>query len=234
MNELQVFNFNQHQVRTVMLNDKPYWVLKDVCDVLGLSNPTVVASRLEEDERTKFNLGRQGETTVITESGLYAVILRSDKPNAKQFRKWVTGEVLPEIRRTGGYKLPTHAEALRLYANALEENEKLQLENKELKPKAEFFDTVANSKTAVPMENVAKVIGIKGLGRNNLFEFLRRKGILQQNNIPYQKYVDCGYFRVVEQHYSKPNGERHISFKTLVYQKGINYIVQILKREEMN
>ena len=105
MNELQTFNFNNQPVRTVQLNNQPYWVLKDVCDVLELSNPTVVANRLEDDERAKFNLGRQGEATVITESGLYAVILRSDKPNAKEFRKWVTSEVLPAIRKHGAYAL---------------------------------------------------------------------------------------------------------------------------------
>ena len=103
MNELQTFSFNNQPVRTVQLNNQPYWVLKDVCDVLELSNPTVVANRLEDDERAKFNLGRQGEATVITESGLYAVILRSDKPNAKEFRKWVTSEVLPAIRKNGVY-----------------------------------------------------------------------------------------------------------------------------------
>lgn len=103
MNNLQTFNFNNQPVRTVQLNNQHYWVLKDVCDVLELSNPTVVANRLEDDERAKFNLGRQGEATVITESGLYAVILRSDKPNAKEFRKWVTSEVLPAIRKTGAY-----------------------------------------------------------------------------------------------------------------------------------
>jgi len=103
MNQLKIFNYSGNQVRTLFKNNQPWWVLKDVCDILGLTNPSVVADRLDEDERAKFDLGRQGETTIINESGLYNVILRSDKPEAKPFRKWVTGEVLPTIRKTGGY-----------------------------------------------------------------------------------------------------------------------------------
>ena len=108
MNELRIWNYNNSaEIRTVMIDNEPWFVLVDVCKVLELSNPTVVASRLEPDERSKFNLGRQGETTVINESGLYSVILRSDKPQAKPFRKWVTAEVLPSIRKTGTYTKPT-------------------------------------------------------------------------------------------------------------------------------
>lgn len=90
------------QIRMVMVDDEPMFCLIDVCRALEMSNPTMVAQRLDEDERTKLDLGRAGETNFITESGLYAVIVRSDKPNAKKFRKWVTSEVLPTIRKTGG------------------------------------------------------------------------------------------------------------------------------------
>ena len=93
----------------------------------------------------------------------------------------------------------------------------------EMKPKAEFFDAVADSKTAISMNEVAKVLSIKGYGRNNLFEFLRNEGILDRFNVPYQRYVDCGWFRVIEQKYMK-NGEQQISTKTLVYQKGVDAI----------
>ena len=108
--------------------------------------------------------------------------------------------------------------------------EKLMLENKELKPKAEFFDAVADSKNAIQMSEVAKVLNYPGYGRNRLFEFLREKKILMPNNQPYQKYVDCGYFRVVEQKYTKPNGDIAINIKTLVYQKGVNYIRKLLEK----
>ena len=107
-------------------------------------------------------------------------------------------------------------------------------ENQEMKPKAEFFDQVASSKTAIQMSEVAKVLNYPGYGRNRLFEFLRNKKVLMTNNIPYQKYVDCGYFRVIEQKFSKPNGDTAINIKTLVYQKGINFIKKLLDKELSN
>lgn len=103
----------------------------------------------------------------------------------------------------------------------------LNLQLAEAKPKIEFFDTVANSKTALPMDRVAKVLDM-GIGRNKLFEILRDKKILDRNNIPYQTYVDRGYFRVVEQKYTKPNGETVVTTKTLVYQRGVDYIRKIV------
>lgn len=107
MNDLQIFNSEEFgEIRTVVVNEEPMFCLTDICKALEMSNPTMVAQRLDDDERTKLDLGRQGETNFITESGLYAVILRSDKPNAKKFRKWVTSEVLPSIRKTGSYNKP--------------------------------------------------------------------------------------------------------------------------------
>lgn len=107
-------------------------------------------------------------------------------------------------------------------------------ENQEMKPKAEFFDQVASSKTAIQMSEVAKVLNYPGHGRNRLFEFLRNKKVLMANNIPYQKYVDCGYFRVIEQKYTKPSGDTAINIKTLVYQRGINFIKKLLDKELSN
>lgn len=123
MNELQIFNNEEFgEVRTVVLNNEPMFCLADVCKALDISNPSKVVQRLDDDERTKLELGRQGETNFVTESGLYAVILRSDKPNAKKFRKWVTGEVLPSIRKTGRYGKPmTTAEKIQLLAQGNEE-----------------------------------------------------------------------------------------------------------------
>lgn len=107
MNDLQIFNNEEFgEVRTVLVGNEPMFCLADICRALDISNPSKVAQRLDEDERTKLELGRAGETNFITESGLYAVILRSDKPNAKKFRKWVTAEVLPSIRKTGSYSMP--------------------------------------------------------------------------------------------------------------------------------
>ena len=102
-NKIQVWNYESSEIRTVQVNGEPWFVLSDVCKVLELSNPSMAAKKLDDDERTKFDLGLQDETTIINESGLYTVVLRSDKPQAKPFRKWVTSEVLPSIRKTGSY-----------------------------------------------------------------------------------------------------------------------------------
>lgn len=104
MNQIEVFKNNEFgEIRTVIVNDEPMFCLSDICKALEISNPTMVTQRLDDDERTKLDLGRAGEVNFVTESGLYAVVLRSDKPAAKKFRKWITSEVLPSIRKTGTY-----------------------------------------------------------------------------------------------------------------------------------
>ena len=102
-NELHVFNYKGANVRTIEINGEAWFVAKDVCNLLGLMNPAAVIKALDEDERSRFYLGRQGEVDIINESGLYALIFRSNKPKAKQFSKWLRSEVLPAIRRTGSY-----------------------------------------------------------------------------------------------------------------------------------
>lgn len=111
MNDLQVFNYGEQEVRTVLIEGNPWWVLADVCKVLELREPHRVAARLDDDERTQMtvvdSMGRKQKMWHINESGLYSVILRSDKTEAKTFKRWITHEVLPAIRRTGGYAVPT-------------------------------------------------------------------------------------------------------------------------------
>ena len=127
----------------------------------------------------------------------------------------------------------TYSEALLLASNQAKQIEEQQKLIEVQTPKVEFFDAVADSKTAVTMNNVSKVLGIKGYGRNNLFEFLRKRNILMRNNQPYQKYVDLGYFRVIEQRYQK-NNEECINFKTLVYQKGVDFIRKTILSNPLN
>ena len=239
MNQLErVFEYEGRQVRTMVLDGEPWWVLKDVCDVLGLSNPTIVADRLDEDERSKFDLGRQGETNIINESGLYNVIVRSDKLEAKAFKRWITHEVLPSIRKHGAYMTDSVVEMalqdpdtmIRLLVNLKGEREKRVAAEQALRlqaPKVEFFDAVASSKDAIPIGHAAKVLNM-GIGRNRLFEHLRQRGVLMHDNIPYQEFIDRGYFRTIEQKYTTPNGETKISIKTLVYQRGLEYIRKTL------
>nr|DAV31395.1 MAG TPA: repressor domain protein [Caudoviricetes sp.] len=161
MNDLKIFNNEEFgEIRTVVVNDEPMFCLTDICKALEIKNATDVAKRLDEDERTRLNLGRQGETNFITESGLYAVILRSDKPNAKKFRKWVTSEVLPSIRKTGSYNKPmTTAEKIHLLAQGNEELnlkvDKVEAEVKELKDTMPLL--------AVDCDLITKAVKTKGV-----------------------------------------------------------------------
>lgn len=237
MNELQIFKNEQFgEVRVLEKDGQVLFVAKDACECLGLGDTSKAMSRLDPDERVTNSiptLGGNQEMWCVNEYGLFNLILASRKQSAKQFKRWVTHEVLPSIRQNGGYIANQEnltpeqivANALIVAQNIISQKDKLITE---LKPKAEFFDAVADSKTAVAIGDVAKVLGIKGVGRNNLFEILREKKILMSDNQPYQKYIDNGYFRVIEQKYRKPDGETVISFKTLVYQKGIDYIRKIV------
>lgn len=139
MNELKVFNYQDNEVRTVGINGEPWFVLKDVCNVLGLGSAHKVADRLDEDERNQIpltdSLGREQETTIVNESGLYNVLLRSDKPEAKPLRKWVTSEVLPSIRKTGSYAQkplsPVEMFAMQAQINLEQERRLAAVENRQ-------------------------------------------------------------------------------------------------------
>jgi prophage antirepressor-like protein len=233
----QVFSYEGKQVRTIIENGEPLFVARDVCEILEI-DPTQTR-RLDEDEKGLRLIQTPGgpqEMVVVNEPGLYVLILGSRKPEAKTFKRWITHEVIPAIRRTGiystQYQIPrTYAEALRLAAEQAEMIERQQRELEAAKPKIEFFDAVASSKDAIQIGDAAKVLGVPGLGRNKLFAFLREKGILMHDNVPYQEYVDRGYFRVIEQKWTTPDGETRISIKTLVYQRGLDFIRRLLAEE---
>ena len=241
MNNLQVFESEQFgRVRTVMVDNEPWFVAQDVCRALDVDD--TATRRLDDDEkglRSIHTLGGNQEMSVVSESGLYSLVLGSRKPEAKLFKRWITHEVIPAIRKTGGYlgntadmsDMEIMAKAFLISKRTIEEKDKLITKlsdaNTKLLPKAEFFDAVAESKSAIEMASVAKVLDM-GIGRNNLFESLRQKKILMGNNQPYQKFVDMGLFRVIEQKFNKPNGDTCINIKTLVYQKGIDYIRKLL------
>ena len=242
MNELQIFNSVEFgTIRTVQINNEPWFVAKDLTDKLGYANGRDAVA-LHVDEEDKSNVGisdgsQNRNMTIVNESGLYSLILSSKLQTAKNFKHWVTSDVIPQIRKTGGYKLPgTYAEALESLLLEVKENERLVNENETFKaereillPKAEFFDAVTDSKQAIAIGDVAKVLDM-GVGRNKLFEILRETKVLMPDNRPYQKYIDAGYFRVVEQKYQK-NGDTYINLKTLVFQKGIDFIRRKLEKE---
>ena len=239
MNELQIFNNEEFgEIRTITKDGEPWFVGKDITEKLGYQNGSRdIARHVDEDDQIVIPI--PGDTQnrnmlVINESGLYSLVISSKLPNAKKFKKWVTSEVLPSIRKNGGYianqeqMTPEQivANALIVAQNIISQKDR-QIE--EMKPKAEFFDAVADSKTAISMNEVAKVLNIKGYGRNKIFEYLRDNKVLDRWNVPYQKYVDNGWFRVIEQHYQK-NGEPIVTTKTLVYQKGVDGIRKMIER----
>ena len=233
MNELQIYNFNDSEVRTVLINNEPWFVLKDVCFILELTNPTMVAGRLDNDEVTKFNLGGlSGESNIVNESGLYKVIFQSKKPEAKKFTKWVTSEVLPSIRKTGGYGVPkTRAEALRLAADLEEQNERLQIENTKLKPKAFFADAVATSRNSCLIGELAKILKANGcdIGQNRLFQRLRDDGYLMSKgesyNLPTQKSMNLELMEIKKSTKTNPDGSTMVLRTTKITGKGQIYFV---------
>lgn len=242
MSKLEIFRFESKEVRTELVNGEPMFCLKDVCDILDLTNPSMVLERLDKDGLSQIevidSLNRKQKASFVDESNLYMVVFQSSKPEAKTFQKWITKEVIPQIRKTGSYaidnKLPANfAEALKLaYEQQLEiENKNTQLELQ--KPAVEYYEAVTDSRDALPVGAVAKLLFDNyqiTMGRNELFEFLREKKVLMDDNKPYQKYVDIGYFRVVQQKYDV-NGETKINIKTLVFQKGIEFILKLIKQK---
>lgn len=210
MNELQIFKYEQNEIRTIQKDGEPWFILKDVCGVLGISNATDVAKRLDSDEVTRFNLGGlSGETNIINESGLYKVILRSDKPEARPFRKWVTSEVLPSIRKHGAYMTPETLEAailnpdtmIKLCTALKDEQDKrkalevansaLTVENQILLPKAQYFDELVDRSLNTGIRETAKELGIK---EKKFVAFLLDCRYLYRDKSgklrPYAQYVD--------------------------------------------
>ena len=232
MNNLTIFQNEQFQVRAIEIDGKPYFCASDVASALGYTNPRkAVGDHCKGVTKCDtLTAGGVQSLSYIPEGDVYRLIARSNLPEAERFESWVFDEVIPEIRKTGGYQVPkTLPEALRLAADQAEKIEQLEAENAKLLPKAEFFDAVTDSKTAIPIGDVAKILDV-GIGRNKLFEFLRQKDILTYDNRPYQRYIDSGYFRVVEQKY-EAGGEVRINIKTLVFQKGIDFIRKQLQKE---
>ncbi|MFA5638380.1 MAG: phage antirepressor KilAC domain-containing protein [Anaerovoracaceae bacterium] len=247
MNELQIFSYEGQEVRTIQRNGAPWWVLKDVCDVLELSNSRMIADRLDEDDVSLAyvtdSLGRQQQTSIVNESGLYNVILRSDKPEAKKFKRWITHDVLPTIRRHGVYmtteklqEMMNDPDSWIKVLTALKEErtakERLQLEATENKPKVIFADAVSVSDGAILIGELAKILKGNGIdiGQNRLFERLRQEGYLIKRkgtdyNAPTQKAMELGLFRVKETAITHSDGHVTISKTTKVTGKGQQYFV---------
>lgn len=250
MNEIQIFNYNSNEVRTIQKDGEPWFVLKDIASILGIENHKDLLKRLDPDEVGRFDLphpqnpNKTIEMTCINESGLYNVILRSDKPEAKPFRKWVTSDVLPTIRRHGAYMTPDTLEQamqdpdtiIRLATTLKEERAArlaLEAQAEADKPKILFADAVAASHTSILVGDLAKLLRQNGvdIGQNRLFRFLREKGYLcgkgERYNLPTQRSMDAGWFEIKETTIGNPDGSIRITRTVKVTGKGQQYFLHL-------
>lgn len=251
MADLKIFHYQDKQIRTVEKDGETWWVLKDVCEVLEINNHKMAAQRLDGDEVSQTDLtdslGRQQSTTITNESGLYNVILRSDKPQAKPFRKWITSEVIPSIRKHGAYITPNTLEqmiadpdtTIQLLTTLKEERQarvQLEAENAQQKqllaeysPKASYYDVVLQTPDALSISQIAKDYGKSAKWLNNL---LHELGIQYNQSgvwLLYQKYAQLGYTRSKTHTYSGNDGKQHSKLHTYWTQKGRLFIYQLLK-----
>lgn len=244
MDQLQIFNFGQKEVRTILKNGEPWFVAKDVCGVLGITDPRKSVNLLDEDERNTIpvmdSLGRQQETFIINEPGLYSLILRSRKPEAKAFKRWITHEVIPAIRKTGSYSImDSYAiddpiERAKRWIEEQEEKRKLKTENlvltqqvHELKPKASYYDLVLQNKSLLSVSKIAKDYGMSARAFNKK---LHELGVQYKQGdiwLLYAKYQDQGYTQTTT-HVIDADKAR---VSTKWTQKGRLFLYELLKRE---
>ncbi len=239
MNELQLFNNPEFgAIRAIEVNGEPWFVGRDVAQALGYKEPTKAArEKVDPEDRGVSKIdtpsGEQ-EMTIINESGLYSLVLSSKLPGAKKFKRWVTAEVLPTIRKTGGYQLPKdYPSALRALADATEKLLAVETENEANKPKVLFADAVSTAKTSILVGELAKLLKQNGIdiGQNRLFGWLRENGFLIRRNgtdfnMPTQKSMDLGLFEIKETVVSHADGHTSVNKPPKVTGKGQQYFVQ--------
>ncbi len=240
MNEVQLFNFESHEVRSLLLNNEPWFVGKDVAEALGYSKArnaiaTHIDSEDKKDAPIQGTLGGVQEMTVINESGLYSLVLSSKLPSAKKFKRWVTSEVLPALRKTGQYKVK-ELSGQELMAKALIEAQNvLAAKDKvieEMKPKVVFADAVATSHTSILVGELAKILKQNGIdmGQKRLFAWLREKGYLIKRqgtdyNMPTQKAMELGLFEIKEGSYVNGSGVNITTKTPKITGKGQQYFI---------
>ena len=247
MHELTVFeNATFGDVRAIACNGDPWFVAKDVCECLELGNPRSSLALLDEDEKGVHSVDTPGgkqEMTIVSEPGLYSLILRSRKPEAKAFKRWVTHDVIPSIRKRGLYATPQTVEAMladpdtaiKLLTSLKEERAKsaaLAAKVEQDAPKVLFADSVAASRSSILIGDLAKLLvqnGVK-IGQNRLFVYLREKGFLIQSgsrkNTPTQRSMEMGLFEVKEYLVHNPDGSTRTRFTTKVTGKGQLYFIK--------
>lgn len=241
MNEImKVFNNSEFgEIRTVIKDDDIYFAGKDIAEALGYKD-TVNALKAHVDEEDKLTWrittsGQARNMTVINESGVYALVFSSKLTNAKQFKRWVTSEVLPALRKTGSYSMnipQTLPEALRAYADEVEQHNKTKALVEAQRPKVIFADAVSTSDTDILIGDLAKLLNQNGhnIGQNRLFERLRKEGYLisrkgNSYNTPTQKAMELGLFRIKETAITHADGRTTINKTPKVTGKGQLYFI---------
>ena len=238
MNELQLFNFEENEVRTLLINGEPYLVGSDVAKILGYSNPNkAIRDHVDEEDKLteRFVLsGQNREAIVINESGVYALVFSSKLPSAKRFKHWVTSEVLPQIRKTGSYASP-QLTGEELMAKALiEANSVLARQSKQLeeqKPKVLFANSVIASKGSILIRELAKLIKQNGydIGEKKLYRWLREKGYICKNSTePTQMAMNLGLFEIVVRTIERGDAPPKATRTTKVTGKGQVYFINKL------
>lgn len=240
MNELQTFNFEENKVRSLLIDNEPWFVGKDVVDILGYQNGSRDINRhVDEEDRQNYQNGtseiNNRGMTIINESGLYSLVLSSKLPSAKKFKRWVTSEVLPTLRKTGQYQVK-ELSGSELMAKALIEAQSVlaakdkQIE--EMKPKALFADAVATSHTSILVGELAKILKQNGIdmGQKRLFAWLREKGYLIKRqgtdyNMPTQKAMELGLFEIKEGSYVNGSGVNITTKTPKITGKGQQYFI---------
>ena len=244
MNEIKIFDNPEFgKVRTMEINGEPYFVGKDVAIILGYAKPeNALTTHVDGDDTLKQgvtdNLGRSQNTTLINESGLYSLILSSKLPKAKEFKRWVTSEVLPSIRKHGAYavdELLNDPEfAIKTFTALKEEREKSKRLSEQIeadKPKVIFADSVSAAKSSILVGDLAKLLKQNGvnIGQNRLFEWLRQNGYLIKDgtskNMPTQRAADMKLFEVKVRTVNNPDGSIRETKTTVVTGKGQVYFV---------
>lgn len=234
---IQVFNNEDFgQIRALEIDGQPWFVAKDVCDALGLTNVTVALQRLDDDERSKFNLGRQGESNVVSEAGLYNLIMASKKSEAKRFKRWVTHDVLPAIRRHGIYATPDMAEAaladpdvLIAALTALKDERKrstaLMEDNARMLPKAVAYDAIIDTDGTMTVTEAARYLTQMGtkMSVRRLYDLLRADGLVcKRGNAPTKSAIQRGL--AVQIMTTRADGKANDPYARLT-QKGLDWCV---------
>ena len=243
MNEIKVFSNDQFgQIRTINQNGEPWFVAMDVCNALELGEVHVAMRRLDDDEKDRFStptLGGEQEMSYVNEPGLYSLVLGSRKPEAKAFKRWITHEVIPAIRKHGVYATPETVEkmlgdpdSMIKILEALRDERQARIAAEETNranaPKVLFADSVAQAESDILIGELAKLLKQNGVetGQNRLYDRLRKDGYIMKNStIPTQKAMEMGLFRVIERSITQPNGTTRITATTKVTGKGQIYFV---------